>query len=75
MWYIVPDTKNYRCFKFSMASTEAEGVSETIRFDHHAVSIPAFTLSDIIVAETKHPTDVIRQQPTTALPEELAAVH
>ena len=58
-----------------MLSTAADQVSDTIRFEHHAVLILAFTLADRIVSATKHLTDAIRQQPPTAPLEELAEVH
>ena len=74
-WYIVPATKNCICFKVAMVSMAAYRVSDTIQFDHHDVSIPAFTSEDIFFAEMKHLTDAIWKQPPTASPEELAAVH
>ena len=58
-----------------MASTAAERVLYTIRFDHHYVLIPAFTSADRIVAKTKHPTDAIWKQPPTAPLEDLSAVN
>ena len=58
-----------------MASMAADQVSDTIWFDHHAVSILAFTSVDRIVAGTKHLKYAIQKKPPTAPPEELAAVH
>ena len=74
-WYIRQSKKYYICFKVAMASMAADQVSDTIWFDHHAVSILAFKSVDRIVAGTKHLKYAIQKKPPTAPPEELAAVH
>ena len=42
-WYIAPRFKHYRTFKGIMASTGAERLSDTVRFKHHAITIPHLT--------------------------------
>ena len=47
--------KKYICFKVAMASMAAYGLLDIIQFDHHAVSMPAFTSADIVFCINEAP--------------------
>ena len=52
-WYIAPCFNHYRKIKGIMASTGAEIISDMVRFKHHAITIPHFTLADRILESAR----------------------
>ena len=73
-WYIAPYFKNYRTFKGILQSTGAELMSDTVRFNHHAIEIPQFTPADRILEVTRQLDDAIKQQPKKSPMEELTVI-
>ena len=52
-WYIAPCFKHYQTFKGIMSSTGAEILSGTVRFKHHAITIPHLTPADRIMESAR----------------------
>ena len=50
-WYIAPYLRHYRTVKGIMASTGKERMSDTVKFKHHAISIPQLTPADIVLKQ------------------------
>ena len=73
-WYIAPCFKHYRKFKDILPSTGAERMSDTVRFNHHAISIPQLTPADRILEAARQLDDAIKQQPKRAPVDELTAI-
>ena len=48
-WYIAPCFKHYQTFKGILPSTGEERMLDTVRFNHHAITIPQFTPADRIL--------------------------
>ena len=48
-WYIAPCFQHYQTFKGIMESTEAERISDTVQFKHHAITIPQLNPADRIL--------------------------
>ena len=49
-----------------MASTVAERLSDTVRFKHHAITIPHLTPADRILEAAQQLDSAIKQQPKNA---------
>ena len=65
-FYTGPCFKHYRSFKGILPSTGAERISDTVRFQHHAVAIPQLTPADRILEATRELKLAIQQQPKSA---------
>ena len=57
-----------------MASTGAERLSDTVRFKHHAITIPHLTPVDRILEAARKLDSAIKQQPKKAPMDELVAI-
>ena len=73
-WYTGPCFKNYRTFKGILASTGAERISDTVRFQHNAIAVSQLTPADCILEATKQLKLAIQQQPATAPMGEITAI-
>ena len=73
-WYLGPCLKHYRTFRGIVPSTGGERLSDTVRFQHHAIAIPDLTPADRILEAARQLDDAIRQQPKRAPMEELTAI-
>ena len=60
--YISPCFKHYRTFKGILQSTGEEKMSDTMRFRHHAITIPQLTPADVIVEAVSQLDDTLKQQ-------------
>jgi hypothetical protein len=72
-WYIGPSLKHYCCICMIMADTGGEQLTNTFHFKHHAMPVPTITLTDRIIAATRHLTDAIAGI-QEAPPDELQAI-
>ena len=57
-----------------MASTVAERLSDTVRFKHHAITIPYLTPADRILEAAQQLDSAIKQQPQKATMDKLVAI-
>ena len=73
-WYTGPCLNHYRAFKGVLPSTGGERISDTVKFQHHAIDIPTLTPADRILEATRQLQDAIRQQPKRAPMDELRAI-
>ena len=73
-WYIAPCFKHYRTFKGILQSTGAEQMSDTVRFNHHAIAIPQLMPANIILEAARQLDDTINQQSKKAPMDELNAI-
>lgn len=73
-WYIGPSLDHYRSFRGVLPSTGAEQISDTVRFNHHAVKIPNLTPADRILEATKQLKLAIQQQPKQASMDEISTI-
>ena len=39
-WYIGPAMEHFRCYKVFTTSTQAERITDTVKFTHHELSTP-----------------------------------
>jgi len=65
-FYISPCLKHYRTFKGVLPSTGGERMSDTVKFQHHAIGIPELTPADRILEAARDLKDAIAQQPKRA---------
>ena len=49
-WYLLHATNHYRCIRVIMQDTGAERVTDTFRYQHHAIPVPHITTDRIITA-------------------------
>ena len=56
-WYTTPYFQHYRTFKGIMESTGVERISDTVRFKHHAITIPNLTPADRILVRVMRATE------------------
>ena len=73
-WYLGPCFQHYRTFRGILPSTGGERISDTVRFKHHAISMPKITPADRILDAARNLDHAIRQQPKTAPLDELKAI-
>ena len=73
-WYVGPCLKHYRSFRGVLPSTKGERVSDSVKFQHHAIAMPELTPADRILEAAKQLKSAITQQPTKAPMEELTAI-
>ena len=62
-WYLGPCLKHYRIFRGILPSTGGERLSDTVRFQHHAIAIPDLTPADQILEAARQLDHAIKQQP------------
>ena len=72
-WYRGPCLNHYRAFKGVLPSTSGKRISDTVKFQHHAINIPTLTPADKILETTRQLKDAILQQPKQAPMDELRA--
>ena len=72
-WYLSHLPNHYRCIRVLMADTGGERITDTFRFNHHAVPVPRITATDRILDATAHLTAAI-EGVQEAPPDELAAI-
>ena len=58
-WYLGPCFKHYRTFRGIVPSTGGERLSDTVRFQHHAIAIPDLTPANSILEATRQLNDAI----------------
>ena len=73
-WYVGPCFKHYRSFKGALPSTKGERISDSVKFQHHAIAIPELTPGDRILEATRQLKDAINNQPKRAPMDELRAI-
>ena len=72
-WYLSHSPNHYRCIQVLMANTGGERITDTFRFNHHAVPVPRITATDRILDATARLTATI-EGVQEAPPDELAAI-
>ena len=55
-------------------STKGERISDSVKFQHHAIAVPELTPADRILDATRELKSAITQQPKTAPLDEVAAI-
>lgn len=73
-WYVGPCFKHYQSFQGVLPLTKSERISDTIKFNHHAVAIPEITPVYRIIKASKQLKEAIQQQPKKAPMEDLQAI-
>ena len=73
-WYLGPCFQHYRSFRGLLPSTGGERISDTVRFKHHAITIPQLTPADRILEAAKQLEAAIKQQPKKAPMDEITAI-
>ena len=73
-WYVGPCLKHYRSFKGVLPSTKGERISDSVRFQHHAIDIPTLTPADRILEAAKQLKDAIEQRPKRPASDEMRAI-
>ena len=73
-WYTGPCLNHYRAFKGVLPSNGGTRISDTVKFQHHAINIPSLTPADRIIEATRELKDAIAQQPKRAPMDKLRAI-
>ena len=73
-WYVGPCLKHWRSFKGALPTTKGERISDSVRFQHHAIAIPSLTPADRILEATRQLKDAIEMQPKRHPSDELRAI-
>ena len=73
-WYRGPCLNHFRSFWGILPSTKGERISDTVKFQHHAIAMPQLTPADQILETTRQLNDAINQQPKCALMNEITAI-
>ena len=72
-WYLSHSPNHYRCIRVLMADTGGERITDTFRYNHHAIPVPKITATDRILDATARLTAAINGV-QEAPPDELAAI-
>jgi hypothetical protein len=72
-WYLSHSPNHYRCIQVLMADIGGERVTDTFRYNHHAIPVPKITATDRILDATARLTAAI-EGVQEAPPDELAAI-
>ena len=73
-WYLGPCLNHFRSFRGALPSTKGERISDTVKFQHHAIAMPQLTPADRILEATRQLNDAIKQQPKRAPMDEITAI-
>ena len=73
-WYLGPCFQHYRSFRGILPSTGGERISDTVRFKHHAITIPQLTPADRILEAARQLQTAIKQQPKKAPMDKITAI-
>ena len=73
-WYLGPCLKHYRTFWGILPSTGGERLSNTVRFQHHAIATPDLTPADRILETARQLDHAIKQHPKRPPMEEITAI-
>ena len=65
-WYLGPCLNHYRSFRGILPSIGRERLSDTVKFQHHAIGIPDITPADRIIEAAKQLESAIRGLPKDA---------
>jgi hypothetical protein len=58
-WYLSHAANHYRCIRLIMRDTGGERITDTFRFQHHALPVPNITVTDPILQATECLADAI----------------
>ena len=72
--YLGPCLNHFFTYRGILPSTGGERMSDTVRFNHHAIGIPDLTPADRILEATRQLDDAIKQQPKIAPMDTLTAI-
>ena len=72
-WYLSHSPNHYHCIRVLMADTGGERITDTFRYNHHAIPVPKITATDRILDATARLTAAINGV-QEAPPDELAAI-
>ena len=74
-YYIGPCSfKHCRTFKGLVQSTNGKRISDSVKFKHHAITIPNLTPADRMLEATRQVESAIKQQPKKAPMDEITAI-
>ena len=74
VWYLGPCLNHYRTFRGILPSTGAERLSDTVKFQHHAIGIPEITSADRILEAARQLDAAICEVPEKAQMDTLEAI-
>ena len=74
VWYLSPCLNHYRTLRGILSSTGAERLSDTVKFQHHAIEIPEITPADRILEAARQLDAAIRTLPRDVPMDTLEAV-
>jgi hypothetical protein len=72
-WYLSHSPNHYRCIRVLMADTGGKRITDTFRYNHHAIPVPKITATDRILEATTRLTAAIEGVQESPL-DELAAI-
>eukprot|EP00957_Ditylum_brightwellii_P045135 3422320-Ditylum_brightwellii.AAC.1 len=72
-WYVRPAMQHYCCYTVVMKNTTAQRISDTLRFKHHNVTIPAITPAKHIEKAMRELTRAVSNAPSNAPPDYVEA--
>jgi hypothetical protein len=73
-WYLSHVAVHYHCICVIMKETGGERVTDTFRYQHHAIPVPNITATDCILEATRLLADAINGV-QEAPPDMMAAIH
>ena len=73
-WYLGPCLNHFRSVRGILPSSKGERISDTVKFQHHAIAMPQLTPADRILEATRQLNDAINQQPKRAPMDEITAI-
>ena len=72
--YVGPALKHYLAFRGVVPSTKAERISDSVKFQHHAIRAPKLTPVGRILDATRKLKCALTQQPKMAQLDQVAAI-
>ena len=73
-WHLGPCLNHFRSFWGTLPSTKGERISDTVKFQHHAIAMPQLTPANRILEATRQLNDAINQQPKHAPMDKITAI-
>ena len=63
--------KHWRCYTIVSSHTGAQIITDTVKFDHHVVTMPKVTPADRIIEATCALSRALKNQPAETPPQQL----
>ena len=72
--FVGPAMKHWRCYTIVSTHTGAQSVTDTVKFQHHVVTVPNVTPADRIIEATRALSRALKNMPPEAPPHQLDAI-